>query len=183
MVDGTRRDTFWPGPAPGQLPGGRRDLARTADPAALEEYIGFRAKDETFALPLTLVREILKPPPITEVPRARSDVLGIVSVRGKITTVIDLRKRLGFETREPTAHTRILLVEGGEVLGLLVDEVTQVYRLSPQEIEVANAVLGGNLGAHVAGIGRPRIRGLRGEALQAGDEMLILLDLAALLAM
>ncbi len=183
MVDGPRRDTFWPGPPPGQLPGGRRELSHASDPGALEEYIGFKAMDETFALPLTLVKEILKPPPITDVPRAREDVLGIVSVRGQITTVLDLRRRLGFTPREPTQHTRILLVEGaGEVLGLMVDEVTQVYRLSSQEIEVANSVLGGNLGAHVAGIGRPRIRGLRGEAVQVADEVLILLDLAALLA-
>jgi purine-binding chemotaxis protein CheW len=185
VAEGSRRDTFWPGPSTaGQLPSGRRDILRSSDPTALEEYIGFRAQDETFALPLTLVREILKPPPITEVPRARPDVLGIVSVRGQITTVIDLRRRLGFVPQTPTPHTRILLVEGaGEVLGLMVDEVTQVYRLSGQEVEIANAVLGGNLGSHVAGIGRPRIRGLRGESVQVSDEVLILLDLAALLAM
>lgn len=68
------------------------------------------------------------------------------------------------------------------MLGLLVDEVTQVYRLSAQEIELASTVLDGNVGSHVAGIGRPRVRGLRGEAVQTTDEVLILLDLAALLS-
>jgi purine-binding chemotaxis protein CheW len=182
-VDGSR-DTFRPA-APPELPVGRREVTRVLPGTiGLEEYLGFRVDNEFFALSLTLVREILKPPPITEVPRARPDILGIVSVRGQITTVVDLRRRLGFPPQEMTNHTRILLVEGGEeVLGLLVDEVTQVYRLSPQEIEVAGAVLGGNLGNHVAGIGRPRIRGLRGEAMQVSDEVLILLDLAALLAL
>jgi purine-binding chemotaxis protein CheW len=181
-VEGSR-DTFRPRAIAG-LPSGRRELSRALPGSAgLEEYLGFRVEGEFFALSLTLVREILKPPPITEVPRARPDILGIVSVRGQITTVLDLRRRLGFVPQPITSHSRILLVEGREeVLGLLVDEVTQVYRLSPQEIEVAGAVLGGNLGNHVAGIGRPRIRGLRGEAMQVSDEVLILLDLAALLA-
>lgn len=162
----------------------RRGLQRADEfGSALEEYIGFRAGGETFALSLSVVREILKPPPITEVPRARPDVLGIVSVRGQITTVVDLRRRLKFPAMEVTPSTRILLVEGGdEVLGLLVDEVTQVYRLSPQEVELASTVLDGNVGSHVAGIGRPRVRGLRGEAVQTTDEVLILLDLAALLS-
>jgi purine-binding chemotaxis protein CheW len=109
--------------------------------------------------------------------------VGIVSVRGQVTTVIDLRRRLGFTADPLTAHTRILLVESpDEVLGLLVDEVTQVYRLSHSEIEAASSVLGGEFSNHVAGIGRPKIRGLRGEAMQVSDEVLILLDLAALLA-
>lgn len=186
MADVPRRDTFQPADsaALARAASGRRALARpTSDSNALEEYIGFRAAHETFALPLATVREILKPPPITEVPRARPDILGIVSVRGQITTVIDLRRRLGFSPHETTIHSRILLVEGNEeVLGLLVDQVTQVYRLSAQEIEGAANVLGGDFSSHVAGIGRPRIRGLRGEAMQVSDEVLILLDLAALLA-
>lgn len=155
---------------------------RATGQEGLEEYIGFRVGDEAFALPLALVREILKPPPITEVPRARPDILGIVSVRGQITTVIDLQRRLRLTARAASANTRILLVEASdEVLGLMVDEVTQVYRLSTHEIELASNVLGAEFGSHVAGIGRPRIRGLRGEAMQVSDEVLILLDLAALL--
>lgn len=148
-----------------------------------EEYLGFRADREMFAVSLALVREILKLPPITEVPRARRDILGIVSVRGQITTVIDLRRRLNLHAAEPTVNSRVLLVQGNdEVLGLLVDEVTQVYRLSPLEIEPATSVLGANVGSHVAGIGRPRIRGLRGEVQNSSEEVLILLDLAALLS-
>ncbi len=149
----------------------------------LEEYLGFRADTEMFAVSLALVREILKPPPITEVPRARSDILGIVSVRGNITTVVDLRRRLRLTPAPATVSSRVLLVQGSdEVLGLLVDEVTQVYRLSPSEIEPATAVLGGATAPHVAGIGRPRMRGLRGDAETTQDEVLILLDLAALLS-
>jgi purine-binding chemotaxis protein CheW len=183
VADAQRRDTVWPGAGAIALAGGRRELASRGELDGLEEYIGFRAHNELFALPLSLVREIQKVPPITEVPRARADILGIVSIRGQVTTVIDLRRRLDFTPGEQTAHTRILLVEGGEeVVGLMVDEVTQVYRLSDAEIEPAGSVLGGNLASHVAGVGRPRVRGLRGDTAQSSDEVLILLDLGALLA-
>jgi purine-binding chemotaxis protein CheW len=160
--------------------GRSRALATSED---REEYLGFRVSRELFAVSLALVREILKPPPITEVPRARREILGIISVRGQITTVLDVRRRLNLPAGDPSPTARVLLVQGNEeVLGLLVDEVTQVYRLAPSEIEQAAAVLGSNVGSHVAGIGRPRIRGLRGEVQGGDDEVLILLDLAALLS-
>src|SRR5690606_25109353 len=91
----------------------------------------------------------------TEVPRARSHVLGILSVRGRITTVFDLRRRLRMPAAEPTKASRILLVAGSdEVVGLLVDSVDQVFRLQDDEIELA-AVVAGDLSEYVLGIGRP----------------------------
>lgn len=128
-----------------------------SDRGPLAEYLAFTLKGDTYAVPIGLVREILKPPPLAEVPRAPRDVLGIASVRGLLVTVIDLRRRLRLEPAEPTRRSRILLIEAadGELFGLLVDEVRQVYRLAEKEIEAAGDVLGGQLAEHVMGIGRP----------------------------
>lgn len=158
----TRRDTVIPAaPAKGKARRGREEV---------REFLAFALNGEDFALPLGAVREILKLAPITEVPRARSHVLGILSVRGRITTVIDLRRRLRMPASAPTKASRILLVEGqGEVVGLLVDEVYQVYRLHEEEIELA-AVVAGDLSEYVLGIGRP------GGGEETDDEILILLD-------
>ncbi len=181
MADASRRDTYLPAAVPATAAAARAELRRPRDSHTVEEFIGFRAGDELFALPLALVREILKLPPVTDVPRARPDVLGIVSVRGQVTTVLDVRRRLRIAAAPATVRTRVLLVDGGdEVLGLLVDEVTLVYRLAPDEIELAS-VLGGEHGAHIAGIGRPRSKAARGEA-EPSDEIVTLLDLAALLS-
>lgn len=130
---------------------------RKADRGPLAEYLAFMLADDTYAVPIGLVREILKPPPLAEVPRAPSDVLGVASVRGLLVTVVDLRARLRLAAGEPTRKSRILLVEAaeGELIGLLVDEVRQVYRLGEGEIEAAGDVLGGQLAEHVIGIGRP----------------------------
>ena len=125
----------------------------------MSEHLAFRLGSETFALPLVDVREILVPPAITFVPRAARDVLGIVSVRGRLVTVFDLGVRLDIArvADSPTGprRARVLLVEAasGEMMGLLVDEVLSVYRLGESEIESAGA-LGGNVAEHVTGIGR-----------------------------
>jgi purine-binding chemotaxis protein CheW len=70
--------------------------------------------------------------------------------------VIDLRLRLSREAAPLGRRARILLAlaEGGEIVGLLVDEVRQVVRLADAEIEPAAAALGGDLAECVIGIGR-----------------------------
>lgn len=145
----------------------------------VREVLAFVIADEVYALPLASIREILKMPALTEVPRAPQDVLGIISVRGRITTVLDLRRRLKMPESPPTKLTRVLLVnDGRETLGLLVDRVLSVYRLRPEEIELA-ASMGADSADYVQGIGRPKAgrtgRGHAGHAAIVVD-LLILLD-------
>lgn len=155
----------------------RPALARRAvERGVRAEYLAFRLAGELHAAPIALVKEILKLPPITEVPRAPHDVVGVVSVRGRIVTVRDLRRRLRLSEAPLTARARILLCElspeeggTGERIGLLVDEVLQVYRFAEVELESAAQVLGSDVPEHVTGIGR-----------QQGD-MVVLLDLRPLL--
>jgi purine-binding chemotaxis protein CheW len=149
---------------------------RAVERGARTEFLAFRMADEIYAVPIAFVKEILKLPPLTEVPRAPVDVMGVISVRGRIVTVRDLRRRLRLAEATPTRRSRILLAElspeqggSGERVGLLVDEVLHVYRLSEQEIESASNVLGSELAEYVAGIGRQ------------GGEMIILIDLRPIL--
>lgn len=131
------------------------------------EYLAFRLAGDTYAVPIGEVREILRFPLLTEVPRAPREVLGVVSVRGLLVTVLDLRQRLRIAGGEPSRRGRILLVTGAEeeVIGLYVDEVLQVHRLAESEIEIAANVLAGKVADYVVGIGRPQ------------DALLILIDL------
>lgn len=140
------------GTGPGRTPSLRKGIGAPA-----LEFLAFSLAGELYAVPLTRIREILSPPPITEVPRSPSSVIGVCSVRGLLVTVVDLRRRISVEERPLTRRARILLTqtESGETLGLLVDEVRQVIRLSESEIELASAVLGGDVSEYVVGIGRP----------------------------
>jgi len=140
---------------------------RAADLGKRVEYLAFGLAGEAYAVPIALVAEILKPLPITHVPRAPHVVVGLMTVRGRLITVIDLRRRLRLP--ETPIDPRILIADTGEEqIGLLVDEVMQVYRLAEAEIESAQ-VLGGDQQAYLAGIGRPE------------GALLILLDLRPLL--
>ena len=137
----------------------------------MREFLAFLVADELYGVELVKVREILSPPPITPVPRAQPDVIGVCSVRGQLVTVVDLRLRLRLPGASQRRRSRILLTKvGDEVMGLLVDEVRQVMRLTEGEIEPASAALGSDIADHVIGIGRP------------GGTIVILLDLAAAVA-
>ncbi len=158
-------------------PRGDRLRAVTDD---VSEFLVFSVGDELMGLPLASVREILKLVPVTDVPRAPEDVLGILSVRGRITTVFDLRRRLRMPPASPTRHARILLLQTkDEIMGARVDAVHHVERLRDDEIEPAS-VVGGELPEHVLGIGRPR-RG-RTDEDESATTVIVLLDPATLLS-
>jgi purine-binding chemotaxis protein CheW len=165
----------------------RPRMASTVEEAGIREFLAFVVASERYALPLSCVREIVRVSSITGVPRAPAEVLGIISVRGQVTTLLDLRQKLSVEAAPVSSRSRILLVDqGDEILGLLCDRVLQVHRLSETEVEMAS-VLGADASSYVMGIGRPgyrKIEAARDAKSKAGagdDEILILLDPIALL--
>jgi purine-binding chemotaxis protein CheW len=151
----------------------RRAARRAGETGKRVEYLAFGLAGETYAVQIAHVAEILRPPPITRVPRAPDTVLGVISVRGKLVTLVDLRRQLHLPPAAIEIKTRILLADAGtgEQIGLVVDDVQQVWRLASDEIEPAG-VLGGEQPAHIAGIGRPAA---------SGGAMLILLELRPIL--
>jgi len=138
----------------------------TGDGGALRKYLRFRVADEEYGVSLLEIREIIKPREITEVPRMPPFVVGVLSLRGTIIPVFDLRLRLGLPVSGSTGGQRIVIARKGEgSCGLLVDEVFQVIGLADSSLEKAPAVLEGIDREFVKGIGRH------------GERMLILLDL------
>lgn len=153
-----------------------RALRRSGPDEKRTEYLAFKLDGEAYAVRVEDVTEILKPPPITPVPRAPGLVIGIMSVRGRLVTVIDVRKRFAQSDTAIGRRTRILLLDvDGETTGALVDEVLQVHRLAESEIE-PGSVLGTDQQPHVVGIGRPKTPQARDR-----QEILILLDLKEIL--
>lgn len=147
---------------------GRSAMQRADELGKRVEYLAFLLATEAYAIEIGTIVEILKPLPITEVPRADPGVVGVMSVRGRLVTVVDLKRRFRLtRTFSMNKKSRILLVDvADEQIGLLVDEVIQVYRLAESDIEPPD-VLGSEQPPHVVGIGRPQ-----------GGDVLLLLDLA-----
>src|SRR5438046_2571537 len=83
----------------------------------------FLVAGETYGIEILHIREIIKPREITEVPRAPRFLLGIITVRGIVLPVLDLRLRLRLDAAPLGRGARILVVaRGGDLYGLLVDE-------------------------------------------------------------
>ncbi len=170
-------DAFFyrPDEDPGEIP----DINADAQPIPVpeespRELLSFELAGEEYAVDIHRIREIVKVPPITEVPRAPVDVLGVMSLRGEVIPVFDLRRRLGLPPAddEPSKRARVLVIDAGEgTSGVLVDRVAQVVRLKPSSIEATPQGLGpGVQPEYLAGIGRVKNR------------MYILLDIRATLA-
>jgi purine-binding chemotaxis protein CheW len=134
------------------------------------EYLSFKLGGENYALEIERIREILKPLPITEVPRAQDHVLGVITLRGEVIPIFDLRRRVHVPPAEPGKGTRIVICDlGPGPCGIIVDEVTQVIRLPPSAIEPRPQGVGGIGADYLMGIGRQNGR------------LFILLDLPAVL--
>jgi len=104
------------------------------------KYLTFALATEEYGLPVLKVREIIKVMPITAVPQVPSHVRGVINLRGKVIPVIDLRLKFGLPSQDDTDQTCIVVVQVEMpneriMMGLLVDAVSEVLNIAPQEIE------------------------------------------------
>jgi purine-binding chemotaxis protein CheW len=140
------------------------------------EYLAFSLENELYAVPIERVREIVKVPLLTEVPRAKSEVLGVMNLRGEVIPVYDVKPRLHLSQQPslvrgpgdvPRASRVVLLRDDLGDAGILVDSVSQVVKLPAAGLEQAPAAAESS--AAVAGIGRKN------------DQLYIVLDVTEVL--
>jgi purine-binding chemotaxis protein CheW len=155
-----------------------RESAQLAEEGSQQEEAGtealellcFRVAHEEYALSIMDIKEIIKPREVTEVPRVPSFVRGILSLRGIIIPIFDMRVRLGLTGSPKSERERIVVVKRQNgFCGILVDEVVQVVRIPQDGVEPPPVVLEGIDRDFVQGIGR------------VGGRMLILLDMEKVL--
>ncbi len=107
-----------------------------------KQLVVFDLAEETYGVDIGSVREIIRIQEITKVPRTPNYVEGVINLRGKVIPVIDLRKKFGFSKAEHTKDTRIVVVDiGGDDIGVVVDAVTEVLRLSSDAVEPPSGVI------------------------------------------
>jgi purine-binding chemotaxis protein CheW len=119
------------------------------------QVVGFRIGRETFGLPISMVREIVRVPEITTVPNAPDYIEGVINLRGRIIPVVDLRKRFGVKSVEPNKKNRIVVVElGTRAIGLIVNSASEVLRIPPSEIEEPHSVFQEGELDFITGVGK-----------------------------
>jgi purine-binding chemotaxis protein CheW len=119
------------------------------------QMVGFRIGKETFGVPINLVHEIVRVPEITAVPDAPDFIEGVINLRGKIVSIVDLRKRFGETKVESSRKNRILVAEiDTKMVGLIVDGASEVIRLAQSEIEAPPEVFEESEVKYVTGVGK-----------------------------
>lgn len=132
--------------------------------------VGFQVGRETYGVPITTLHEIVRVPEITAVPDAPTYMEGVINLRGKIVSVIDLRKRFAEKTITSNRQNRILVVEhNGRLAGLIVDSASEVLKISSEDVEPSPTTVQENGLNCVTGLGKYKGR------------LILLLDMAKLL--
>ena len=121
----------------------------------LSDYVTFTTAGQMFGLPIECVQDVFKPSSITRVPLAGPEIAGVLNLRGRIVTAIELRSRLGLAARDAGQVPMAIGIESrGESFGLLVDTVGEVLKLPDEEREPNPINLDRNLGRVSAGVYR-----------------------------
>lgn len=112
------------------------DSATTTSP--ITHVVEFRLGDDAFGINVAKVFEVIRYPAVRPLPHTPPFLEGAAELRGAVLPVIDLRKRFGVEPRPRGPETRVIVTElGGERIGLVVDRVLGVVRLSADEVRPA----------------------------------------------
>ena len=120
------------------------DFEEIADEDDLDrlELLCFNLSDEEYAVEINDVREIVKMVDITEIPKTPDFMLGIISLRGVIVPLLDLRMRLGLEACSYNSKTRIIIASADDrKMGMVVDAVTEVVGLKKGILEPPPSLL------------------------------------------
>jgi len=121
--------------------------------------VGFQVGRETYGVPITSLHEIVRVPEITAVPDAPEYMEGVINLRGKIVSVIDLRKRLGEKNVTGHRRNRILVIEhNGRLAGLIVDSASEVLKIPASDVETSPTALQQGGTNCVTGLGKYRGR-------------------------
>jgi purine-binding chemotaxis protein CheW len=136
----------------------------------LRQLISFLVGDEEYGLDILRVKEVIRIREITRLPKAPGFVKGIINLRGDVIPIIDLRDRFGLEHRDYNDTTRVIVVDvEGKLVGMVVDEASQVVRIPADQIEPPPPILGGLSAEFIKGVGK------------IGERLVILLNIDRIL--
>lgn len=164
--------------APGKT--AESDLNRFADEKedeSLEQIklVTFKLAEQRFGIPIDSVQEVVKLTEITRVPNVAYYIIGVINLRGIITPVADLRKRLHLKETELTKHSRILVLTiDGQAIGFLVDSIADILTTEKKEIQPAPPLVSNIDSRYIVGVVDPK----KEENNSALEQLVIVLDLA-----
>ena len=131
----------------------------------------FRVGSELYALDIMKIKEIIRPQKLTPIPKSPTFIEGVINLRGAVIPVADMRKRFDQPISEENSKNRIVVCSlAGQIIGLLVDEVTEVKRYGREEIAPAPQFIKGPQAEYFLGVAR------------CDDDLIMLIDLEKVLS-
>jgi len=150
--------------------GANRAAGAVANVTGEQVFVTIYVHGQLFGIPVERVQDILLPERVARIPLAPGEVAGAINLRGRIVTVIEVRKRLGLP--DPKDQKKIMCVtveQGNELYSLMVDSVGNVHSLSLDAIEPNPSTLD------------PRWRGVSQGVVRLEGELMVVMDVDAFL--
>jgi purine-binding chemotaxis protein CheW len=133
------------------------------------QLVLFKVNDEVFAISINNVNIIEKVSDIYKVPDTPVYIEGLINLRGKVHTVFNLRKKFGYQPIEFDDNTRIIILNHTSMVGLLVDQVFEIYGAEDADIKPAPELISGLSGKYFSGV------------VERDGRIVLILDLESLL--
>lgn len=153
-----------------RAPSGANDRSPDDDGRAPRQFVGFQLDGTDYAIPIMTIREIILMRPITRIPQVPAYIEGLINLRGLVIPVLNLRTRFGLPPRDFDEETRTIVASvGDKTVGCVVDAVTQVMRISADQIQPAPAAMSAATRRFLSGLAK------------VDERLLVLLDLESLL--
>jgi purine-binding chemotaxis protein CheW len=134
----------------------------------VRKFAVFKIGGEDFGVEINRIVEILKTQKIHSLPDLPDFLSGVVTVRGEVIPLLNLKKRFGFESSAEREHI-LIIKSDSEKIGLLVDEIKEIISLATEEITVPPSIFKGLKRRYLTGLGKK------------GDRIIILLNIDDLL--
>lgn len=140
--------------------------------SSLLQFVGFSLAEVDYAFEIRRIQEIILMPPVTRIPQMPPWIDGLINLRGSVIPVVNLRKRFDIEDRPIDDDTRIIVLNfAGKTVGVVVDSVSRVIKLTHEEIQAPPVT--------ISSVERSSIQGVA----RVGERLVVILEVDRLLPM
>ncbi len=139
---------------------------------SLQQFVGFSLAEVDYAFEIRRIQEIILMPPVTRIPQMPDWIDGLINLRGSVIPVVNMRKRFELEPRASDEYTRIIVLNhSGKTIGVVVDSVSRVIKLTNDEIQPPPVTINSQERACLQGVAK------------VDDRLVVILDVDRLLMM
>lgn len=137
----------------------------------IQQFVIFSVDEQIYGVEILKIKEVVSYQKITPLPNMKAFIKGVINLRGVILPVFDLREKFKLpETTYTSFHAIIVMEVSGRVMGIIVDEISDVVDLLPEEVQAASSLPPGVQAEYMKGIGKKE------------SELIVLLDVDRLLS-